>query len=269
MTLQHTRAVILAVRSHGEADKIVTFCGRETGKRNGIAKGAQRSRIRFVNKLELFSLLELSYEEGRSSGLVRIDQAELLEPFAAIRGDYLKYAAASLVGELLQAWLEEADPDPQLFSLLLWVLQTIAGDATKDRNPSRNIMAAVVFFELKLLDLLGYRPGLEACRQCHGTALPAGESYHFSLAGGGLICPACNRQRASRHNLLPLSLATAKILAKAQELANEKLSRLRLPPTSGREAMNFLHHYSRHLLQRDIHSRTCLQNLLNDTGRTP
>ncbi|MDF1613603.1 DNA repair protein RecO [Desulfurivibrio dismutans] len=268
MTLQHTKAVILAASSHGEADKIVTFYGRETGKRKGIAKGAQRSRIRFVNKLELFSLLELSYEESRTGSLVRIDQAELLQPFAAIRSDYHKYTAACLLGELLLAWLEEAAPDPPLFSLLLWSLQAIANDGAQQMGAKLNgqqntlsTMATVVFFELKLLDLLGYRPALDSCQLCRRPA-PAGYPYHFSLAAGGLLCPTCNRPSESRLSLIPLSLATAKILAKAQDTANDKLSRLRLPATSGREAMNFLHHYSRHLLQRDIHSRSCLQNLL-------
>lgn len=257
-------AVVLAVRSHGEADKIVTFYGREIGKRNGIAKGAQRSRVRFVNKLEIFSLLEMGYEESRTSGLVRIDQAELLQPFAAIRGNYPAYIAASLVGELLQAWCEEGDPDEQVFALLVWALQAIAGGgghaSNRNSDPEQNL-ATVIFFELKLLTLLGYRPDLSGCRLC-GNQTPVKRCFHFSLAGGGLTCPSCERE--NQRGLITLSLATTKILGLAQDLAAAKLTRLRLPPASGREALNFLHHYSRHLLQREIHSRSSLAELLTD-----
>lgn len=257
MPLQQTKAVVLAVRTYDEADKIVTVYGQVTGKLNGIAKGAQRSRIRFVNKLELFSLLELGYEESRSSGLVRLDQAELIQPFATIRGDYPSYAAASLVGELVRLWTREADADPRLFSLLTWVLAAI------DRLPcprhGNSLAPLVIYFEIKLLDLLGYRPDLSGCAGC-GALEPARRPYHFSLGTGGLICSICNRE--SRHGLIPLSLATARILARAQQLPNDKLTRLQLPPASAREALNFLHHFSRHLLQREIHSRDSLKNLL-------
>lgn len=257
MTLQQTKAVVLAVSSYGEADKIVTFYGPETGKLKGIAKGAQRSRIRFVNKLELFSLLEISYEEGRRSGLVRLDQAELLHPYATIRGDYPSYAAASLVGELVRLWTREADADPRLFALLTWVLAAI--DQLPSPRHGHSLAPPVIFFETKLLELLGYRPDLGGCLAC-GTLDQDRRPYHFSLGAGGLLCTACHRE--SRHGLIPLSLATARILAKAQELPTAKLNRLRLPPASAREALNFLHHYSRHLLQREIHARDCLLQTL-------
>lgn len=256
MRLKETSAVVLAVKSHGEIDKIATFYGRETGKLTGIAKGAQRSRVRFVNKLELFSLLEISYEESRSSGLVRIDQAELLRPFSCIRQDYARYAAACLVGELVRQWTREGDPDPEIFPLLVWALTTIdaAPAAAEKLNP------LVIFFEIKLLGLLGYRPNLAGCLRC-GTLDQAERPYHFSLADGGLLCRTCNRA-SRRHSLIPLSLATARLLAKAQDLAITKLNRLQMPPENALEALNFLNHYSRQLLQREVHSRECLQTIL-------
>lgn len=249
MILEQTEAVVLAVSSHGESDKIVVFYGKKTGKISGIAKGAQRSQVRFVNKLELFSRLEISYEEGRSSSLVRIDQAELLKPYGEIRRDYPRYAAASLAGELVSQWTREADADPRIFTLLLWALEGMAtATATTPQLATINIL-----FEIKLLDLLGYRPDLEGCRHC-GSLKATTRSYHFSLGHGGLVCQACNR--AEQHGLIPLSLATAKLLAKALELEIAKLSRLQIPPASRHEARNFLKHYSRHLLQREIVSRS-------------
>lgn len=253
MILKQTIAVVLEVRSHGEADKIVTFYGRDTGKLSGIAKGANRSRIRFVNKLELFSLLEISYEEGRSSSLVRIDQAELLKPFGAIRREYPRYAAACLAGELVSQWTREADADQRIFALLLWAL---AGIAAEPASPAPLLPPILIFFETKLLDLLGYRPDLNGCRLC-GTLAATARPYHFSLGQGGLICNSCNRD--GEHGLIPLSLATARLLAKAMELDTAKLTRLQLPAANHREAQHFLKHYGRHLLQREIQSRCFME----------
>lgn len=255
MPLLRTSAVVLAVSSYGESDKIVTFYGHDTGKLSGIAKGANRSRIRFVNKLELFSLLELYYEPGRSSGLVRIDQAELSQPFATIRRDYHRYSAAALAGELAARFSGEGDPDGRIFQLLLWVLHTIA-DCTR---PTLELPPCLIFFETKLLALLGYAPDLSGCRRC-GTLAASARPYHFSLGQGGLLCASCNR---NDHGLIPLSLATVRLLAHALELEPGKLSRLRLPPANGREAARLLKHYSRHLLAREINSRACFLELLN------
>ena len=57
---QDTEAIVLDCRDHGESDKIVTFFCLDAGRLAGIAKGANRSKRRFVNKLELFSSLQLT-----------------------------------------------------------------------------------------------------------------------------------------------------------------------------------------------------------------
>lgn len=242
-TLQRAEAVVLNVTNHGDADKIVTLYGRDQGKFTGIAKGALRSRKRFVNKLELFSRLEINYEEGRTSSLVRIDQAELLDGYPAIRREYPRYAAASLVGELVGLATREHDADPRIFALLTWALAAIADDPSLPRS--------AVFFNLKLLELLGYRPRLEGCLAC-GSLEPAGRPYHFSLGRSGLLCQGCNREAG--HGLVPVSLPTIRLLAKGQDLAIAKLDRLLFPPEALREAVTLLRHYQRHLLQREIRS---------------
>ena len=55
-----TRGIILRVNDYGESDKLVTFFSPDIGKATAIAKGAKRSQHRFVNKLELFTLLLLT-----------------------------------------------------------------------------------------------------------------------------------------------------------------------------------------------------------------
>ena len=55
---QTTHAIVLRARPYGESDKIVSFLTEDFGKLSGIAKGALRSRRRFVNSLEPFSLVK-------------------------------------------------------------------------------------------------------------------------------------------------------------------------------------------------------------------
>ena len=56
-----TPAIVLRSWSFGESDKIVSFLTESHGKLTGIAKGAKRSRKRFANSLEPFSLVNLRF----------------------------------------------------------------------------------------------------------------------------------------------------------------------------------------------------------------
>ena len=243
MSWRQTLAVVLQVTDHGDSDKIITLYTEAQGKISGIAKGAKRSKKRFVNKLEPFSLLDLAYAEGRTSTLVRIDQAELLNGFPTLRQDYPRYTAATLICEQLLQWTRENDADPALFALGRWALTSLEQGVPP--------LATVILFEVRMLDLLGYRPDLSGCLVC-GALTPCKRPYHFSTGKSGLVCAACNRE--ADHSQVPVSLETVKLLGKAQELEHHKLDRLQFSPAASREAVTLLHRYDRHLLQRQINS---------------
>ena len=234
-------AIVLRVSDLGEADKIVTFYGRETGKIAGIAKGAKRSRKRFCNKLEIFSLLDVLYVEGRSS-LVRISEAELLAPFMTLRQEYERYVSGVLACEFLNHWSRDYDADRDVFALLLWILQSLDNGFPP--------LPAQIFFQLKLYTLLGYQLHLGGCVRCASDGLP-GIPYVFHPGRHGLLCNKCAPSLPARE-MTPLSLSTIKLLRTALGLPMEKLNRLRFSDTSIREALQLFRGYGQYLLQREI-----------------
>lgn len=241
MASRKMTAIVLRVNDLGESDKIVTFYSQETGKIAGIAKGAKRSKKRFCNKLEIFSLLDVLYVEGRSS-LVRISEAELLAPFMSLRQDYGRYVSAALTCELLYHWSRDYDADRDVFALLLWALENI------DRGLPPLLVQ--IFFQVKLYTLLGYQLHLGGCSRC-ATDGPPGTPYVFHPGRHGLLCGKCSPPLATRE-ISPLSLNTIKLLRSAQELPMEKLNRLRFSDTSIREALHLFKGYGQYLLQREI-----------------
>ncbi|MBN1222119.1 MAG: recombination protein O N-terminal domain-containing protein, partial [Candidatus Aminicenantes bacterium] len=63
-----SQAIILGIQEFGETDLLVTFFTPGMGQLKGVAKGAKRSRQRFVNCLDTCSLVNLEYdkkEEGK------------------------------------------------------------------------------------------------------------------------------------------------------------------------------------------------------------
>lgn len=242
MTELHTRAVTIGVTEYGDSDKIVTFYSENYGKITGIAKGAKRSKKRFVNKLEFFSLLNLTLSSSRKSTLLRIDRAEMIEPFQALCEDYPKYAAAMLLIELIRVLTRENDSDEDLFQLLAWGLDRIV--------KQNEITETVVLFHLKLLHITGFLPQFSRCVSCNRET--TSESV-FIPSADGILCADC-RPLTGLPPSSKLSLNTIKTLKMARSLPLEKLSRLRLNPDSRLESFRLLKTCLTHILQREIHS---------------
>jgi DNA repair protein RecO (recombination protein O) len=242
MPTKNMKAVVLKVSDLGESDKIVTFYSDQAGKIAGVAKGAKKSKKRFSNKLEIFSLLDVNYTDRGQSGLVRIVEAELLTPFISLREKYDRYVGAALVCELIYYWSRDYDPDRNIFNLLIWALQSI------DSGKSSRVVH--IYFQIKLYTLLGYKLHLSGCIKC-GIAEQAGKPYVFQLGRHGLLCRNCSPSIISRE-MVSLSMNTIKLLQHAQQLSMEKLERLRFSDASIREALLLFKAYGQYLLQREI-----------------
>ena len=244
MSLQQSLAIVLQVKDHGDSDKIVTLYTLEQGKIVLIAKGAKRSKKRFVNKLELFSLLAIDFAPSRHSSLMRLDQADLLAPFPRLRENYELYIAASLLCELVLHWTREHDSDEELFRLLAWALEGLSmAGGTVNRT--------IIFFHVKMLDILGYRPDLTGCLDCRVLGA-VGVLYRFSSLRNGLVCSRCEPQGMG--NSQPLSIQTIQLLRRVQDMEQGKLERLQFSAAATREAIALLKRYDNHLLQREVQS---------------
>ncbi len=250
MINRRTSGIVLSVSDHGESDKLVTFFSPAIGRATGIAKGAKRSKQRFVNKLEPFSLLQIMYRPGRNGGLLFLCEAELANAFFLLRQRYDCFVVAMFTCELVLRFTRDLDPDPAIFSLLLWALQ-----ALENGRPPLQVAA---LFHLRLLGAAGYQPKLDSCGLC-SEPVRSGRSYTLHPGSGLLVCDRC------RHDVpesaFSLSVQTLKFLCKAQAIDLHHLDRLRLPRRTADETLLILYHYTRHLLQHDINSWQQLRGL--------
>lgn len=236
-------AVVLDCRDHAEADKIVTFFCKDIGKLTGIAKGAHRSKKRFVNKLELFSFLQITYSSSAHQSLALIRDADLLNSFLSIRTSVGRFQAASVVRELVLLASSEQLRDDALFSLVLWELHSL------EKNLDHR--ASIALFLIKLFDCLGYRPGFSGCRNC-GLAYRGKTPAIFSIPAGGLICSRCLQggEFTGRH----LSPGAIRLLTSVQRQSLKTIERISISDAVLKEVLDSLYGYGRYLFQRDIHS---------------
>jgi len=247
-----TRGLVLSVSDHSESDKIVTFYSPDLGKATGIAKGAKRSKKRFVNKLEEFTLLNLRYTPPKRDGLLFLHEAELENAFLSIRTTYPRFVAAAFTGELTLRFTREHDADPFIFSLLIWALQGLEN--------GRNPLEICALFHLRILGAAGYQPILDCCGFC-GEAVRAGQNYSLHSGGGSLVCNTC--RSIMKGWTSTISVQTLKFLHHAQHVEIANLERLRLSSKNIQETLEILHKYTLHLLQHEIHSWHQIKALQN------
>jgi DNA repair protein RecO (recombination protein O) len=247
-----TGCIVLKNADFGESDRIITLYSPDIGRFAAIAKGAKRSQKRFVNKLEEFSLLDISYRPAKHNRLHFLSEAELKEAFISLRTNWQRYCAAILANELVLRFTGEHDPDRRIFSLLHWLLESLHNGSSP--------LPTVVFFHLHLLNACGYRPKLEHCAIC--SCLPdknRGLSFTLQPGNGTLICSRCSGNAG--RSRFALSLQSLKFLQTAQGMTVKKMHRLQMPENIASECLSVLYNYSKYLLQCDIHSWSFLMQL--------
>ena len=221
-----TPAIVLRSWSFGESDKIVCFLTEAHGKVTGIAKGAKRSRKRFVNSLELFSLVNLRFRDRPGGSLAFVEACDLIQVFRELTTSLEKIAHASYLTEITDRLSGEREENCALFAHLRDGLSFI------DENGSS--LHFIAFFELKLLRLSGYQPMLAQCRRCgRGWRGAIVGWWRFSLRDGGILCEGCS---AFRKELLPLSLEALGAMAELQQAQGIPPNHLAYPSEALRES---------------------------------
>lgn len=178
------QAFVLSTIDYGESDRIVSLFTLEHGRIKGFARGAKKSHKRFGAALDLLARIELQLH--CKTGLSTLQQAETRSIFPGIRNDLSRVALALYSAELFDLLTPEGQPLPRLFRLFTaWLerLESTEGSQIQLSEDRR-------FFEINLLNILGYRPAIEHCSCC-------GEEYDQRGAlvqpDGELVCRNCTR----------------------------------------------------------------------------
>ncbi|MGA2505452.1 MAG: DNA repair protein RecO [Anaerolineales bacterium] len=243
MAEQHSfrvEGVVLRHADWGETDRLLTLYTRERGKVRAIAKGARKIRSRKAGHLEPFTHVTLQL--ARSHDLPIVTQADTLDAYLPIHENLVKTSQAAYIVELLDRFTYEDDTENYgIFRLLTEVLSRLE----KESDP----WLAIRYYEVRLLDLLGYRPHWFECANC-GREIKA-EAQFFSAVRGGVLCPACGR---SQPGVWPISMEALKYLRHFQRSTYSEAQRARPAPAVQAEVESLLQHYVTYLLERALNS---------------
>jgi len=248
-----TEAIVIKKTKLGEADRILTLYTPHLGKIQAVAKGVRRPRSKLAGHLELLTHSQVSLARGRNLDTIIGSQAT--NSFLTLKNDLWLTSCALYAVELVNQFTADHIENYPLFQLLLETMKQLcqAGDNE----------LVLRYFEIQLLNEVGYRPQLQQCVSCRSRLEPITNS--FCSSAGGMLCSSC---RQSQPLTYPLSVNGLKVLRLLQNSDYDTISRLRLTSELSRELEGVTRDYLRYLLEREVKSIAWLDTLREQPRET-
>ena len=187
MEPKKSEAIILRTKDFGESDLLVTLFSSLSGNLKGVAKGARRSSKRFVNSLNIFSLVNAEFRERRSGDLVWLDSCELIDGFPGIRSDYDLLLKASYMVEMTEILFPLNVPSFEMFQLLRFALGSISN--------RENTEETMIIFQARAMKIGGFGINVSKCGLCGRPYRGEGRAL-FHPPSGSIVCTGCEKESA-------------------------------------------------------------------------
>src|ERR1700726_4033869 len=210
MPARETEAIILKTFPLGEADRLVSFLGRTSGRVRGVAGGARTVKNRYGSTLEILSHVQIWYVEKETRELVRIQQCELLEWFHKAQSNYELSTGLAVISEAAELVLPDHEVAEPMFRLILL--------AAREIERTGDWALPLTYFAFWTVRLGGWLPRFDRCANCD-TIFGARAAY-FASWEPGLLCEKCRPQ--GMHAMHP---ATREL---AERFTGERLDRIAL-----------------------------------------
>ena len=243
---QRIEAIVLKHADFGEADRLLTLFTREEGKLRALAKGVRKPGSRKGGHLEPFSRVSLLLGRGRELPIV--EQAEAVELNSALSENLVALGYASYVVELLDKLSADHDQHGGVYRLIRDTLRRLAsGDEPQ---------LAVRFYEVRLLEQMGFRPELHTCPGCGRQIEP--EDQYFSFEQGGAVCPRCGPQDPAARRI---SLGALKVLRHLQRSDYAGACRAKPGPAVQLELESLMNAFATYLVERSLNTPKFLRRV--------
>ena len=122
MPARVSEAIVLRTYPLKEADLIVSFLTRDSGKLRGVARRARRPKNRFGAGLERLAHGRVFYFQRETRELVNLDTCEMIHSHFGLHGDLTVSVALDFIAEVSEQFLPPAEVNEKFFRLLLRLL---------------------------------------------------------------------------------------------------------------------------------------------------
>jgi len=237
-----TEAVVLKTTKYGDSSKIVRLYTRQYGKLSVIAKGARRATNRFGSALAPMNLVVAVLYKKENRDLHLLSQCDLIVSFHRLSEEMERMAAAMSVIELVDAVTHDEERNEPLFGIIRQSLEVLT-------TATSNAINVLYVFEVRLLELLGYKPSFHQCVQCAAhldESAIGGTDVGWHLGKGGALCATCSGNSIGHQTLTAAGLKVLQMFQDAVDL--HSVMDLTLSPPLRNEVAHILHrHFQQHV----------------------
>ncbi|MFH1778301.1 MAG: DNA repair protein RecO [Candidatus Omnitrophota bacterium] len=239
--IKKTKGVVIKKRDFRDTSILVTFFTYDYGKIRVLAKGIKKDYRKFASHLNQFSLNDIVFYERYPREYGILSQADLSCANSQIFQSVKRIAVAAYLAELVDKTMPVFSKNSAVFKLLLEVYANLGAGLEEDK--------LLRIFEIKFLELSGFKPRLDTCVSCQ---VEIKKACRFSMSSGGLLCRGCfNKDPRAKK----VSLGTIATMVHIEQNDWQKLLRLNLTANTALE----LKHILRDFL--DFHMEKRLQSL--------
>ncbi len=173
-----TKGIILAESNMGDFDKMLTILTPGLGKISCAAKGARRTRSYLLGSTQFLCFGDYLLYGG--NGTYTMNSCETIEMFYDLRTNLDKLQYAVHITKIIQDVTMENQNCYRILQLFLNTLYMIT-------YKEKNLDFLLAIFKWRLLAILGYRPMVQRCVQCHTEE----NLQAFSMEEDGFLCKTC------------------------------------------------------------------------------
>ncbi len=236
-----TTGLVLRQYDLREADRILSMLTPDLGKVRVVAKGVRRSKSRLRGRLDLMNVVDFAAAYGRDLDVVT--EAQIRDDHQNVRSDLARLSMAVYACELIDSLAQEGAPSRDMFELAVESLDSL--------GHARDPWLTLRWFEVRILDVSGFKPELERCVECSKGLEP--RDYLIDLALGGVLCPACRTRGMGC--MVGVSERAMRVLRHLQRtLSTEALTPLRIGAGLRSEIEMIQTRYVRSVIERELKS---------------
>jgi len=247
MNIVRTQGVVLRYTNFKEADRMLTIFSPDRGKMQVLARGCRKPSSRLLAASQVFCYAD--YVFIKSKEIYVATQADVRNSFYNIRNDLERLAYGTYILNLTEEAVNYEEGNFRLFYMLLHTLSHLAFGEISPEDITH-------IFELKLIDVLGYRPALDGCLVC-GQRLE-GNPLIFSVSQGGIICSRCNNGMKNGYTIHRNTLQTMRYIL---DVDIRRLGGLKFLQQVRDELDTILPNYLSHRLEKTIKARQFIDHL--------
>lgn len=244
-----TKGIILKKKKIGEGDELLTIYTADLGKIEAFAKGIRKINSKRGGHLDLLMLSSLNLYINRQSRYF-IREASSINNFENIRNYLNKTLWGYYLIETIDKSTSYEEASPATFNLLKKALFIL--NATQESS----LTNLVDLFKLKLIIILGFRPKLNYCLECHRRPEEI-EKLFFEIDEGGIICSNCFGPY--RSDAISLTISEIKLFRKLIQLPLEQF--FLIEPKSITKIKRIIDLFLNRITERKIYSKDIIKRL--------